>query len=368
LFIFKLLDISTVVTRHELTVQQNDIFDKRSVLFHRIYKLFDIVVLLSHMEESYYKLMGCNARYIPNPIQFELQKPSDITERRNILWIGRLDRRQKNYRDALEIIKLLVKSKPDIKMYMVGGEYSQGAFDEIRSFIKDNNLHKNIVCTGYTTDVEKYYHEARVHLVTSSYESFPMMMIESKSLGIPMVTYSMPWLELLRDGKGFFEVPQHDIQKASEMILDILNDDNLCSVMSREAFESIAEFNRFNQYEAWRQIFYDLKNLRNVADSDGFIEASFLRLFFEIQDRFYLSGCSYVQSLRNKINFLGGKVKNIEKPVENKDMFLNINQFRIKKYIKYKILSKISFGKFRERYKQKYSIQKELYKKIILSE
>ena len=327
LLLIKSLGVSVVLTRHELTSQDMQDQSKRVGLFHQIYSLADILVVLSRMEEAYYRLMGCNAVYIPNPVEFpDPGIRSDLPKNNTILWIGRLDRRQKNYRDALRIMQRVAARHPNAKMLIVGGECTKGSVKEIQDFIHEFRLEDRIEWHDYTLDVAGYYQKAGIHLVTSSYESFPMVMIESKSFGVPLVTYSMPYLELLRDKKGYIEVPQNDIDSAADAICKLLNDENTYSSLARQAAQSLAPFKSFNQESAWEKIIDTVENRGKITltPQHSTETENMLRLFFQTMYFHY------------------------EKGIEKKQ---NTSSLKI---LKYRILSKILVGKKKEHYRQKY--------------
>ena len=69
------------------------------------------------------------------------------------------------------------------------------------------------VC-GYDTDIDSYYRRSELHILTSISETFPMAIAESKSYGMPLVMYELPFVELVREskGKGIVSIPQGDIK------------------------------------------------------------------------------------------------------------------------------------------------------------
>lgn len=105
-------------------------------------------------------------------------------------------------------MKKVVKYNKSVSMVMLGGAYNANTSGELKEFIEKNNLSNYVKWLGHTLDMDIWYKTANIHLVTSSFECFPMSIAESKTYGIPLVTYSMPYVELLKDGKGYIEVSQ----------------------------------------------------------------------------------------------------------------------------------------------------------------
>ena len=332
LILTKVIGAQFWIMRHELSVQDMGILARTLTGILNSYRLADRVIVLSRMEECFYRLMNCKATYIPNPVQFSPEKIDYSKNDGSILWLGRLELRQKNYRDALEIMKKLVKERPKAKMVILGSEQTKGSEDYIKNFIKNNALEENIEWHPYTLDIQSFYRKSKIHLVTSSYESFSMMMIESKSFGLPLVTYDLPYLEVLKDKKGYISVPQSDLDAAVDALKMLLDDEDLCQRLSNEALKSVEFFRKYDLKAKWISMLdsseESVKNDINIDDC---------RLFIQTLFQHYDKG---VLTHRNAIDA--------------------IREFSIFKYLKYKILSKIAFGR-RKNYKEKYNNQKEMY-------
>lgn len=231
------------------------------------YRLLDKMLVLSETEAAYWKIYGIDATYIFNP-KMENIEVVDFDKRKDIVWVGRLDAIQKRYIDIVDIMKNVVLHCPEASMRI----YGKGtAFEEntLRQIIAENGLDNNIALAGYTTDVNEIYKTAKVHLVTSVFEAFPMAMFESRCAGIPLVTYEMPYLELLTGKGGYISVPDGDYSSAAEAIVRILTDGEMQRELSKKACESVEFFTMETLKNKWMQVFFELsKQNVNYIDSD----------------------------------------------------------------------------------------------------
>ena len=168
--------ISCVLVKHELFTQENTYFQSYTKRYSKLFLLFDKIVVLSETEKMFWKLYGIEAEYIYNPIN-ECNQVIPMLERKNIVWVGRFDMKQKRYIDVVPIMKEVVKEYPDIKLIMYG---KGSSVDKkiISEEINQNGLQDNIILAGYESSVEKIYKNARIHLVTSAFESFGMNIFE----------------------------------------------------------------------------------------------------------------------------------------------------------------------------------------------
>ena len=92
-----------------------------------------------------------------------------------------------------------------------------------------------------------------------------------------MVCYELPYLELLRDGRGYINVAQNDAARAAAAIVEILTDDQLRARLSKDARESIEPFLNYNFADAWKQVFDDvIRNRRRVENNFEFEQIELL--------------------------------------------------------------------------------------------
>lgn len=252
----KSIGIKFVIIKHEMfsqfMVNNVDAITKEM----NVYPLADLLVVLSQEEELFWKTLGVRSLMIPNPIEKSCETDYRYNESaNNIVWVGRLNRNQKRYRDIIPIMLEVKKKIPDCVLNIYGNDEGDGDKELLERQIREHGLENQVKYLGYCTDIKKIYHDAGVLLVTSAFESFSMVILESKQLGIPLVTYAMPYLELLRDKKGFIEIEQGDTFMAAQALITILTNIEVRRRLSREAKESIENYSNAGIIEKWRRVF-----------------------------------------------------------------------------------------------------------------
>lgn len=256
LLLLRFVRVPSVILCHETSAQQMAVGFPYSFCRPLVYALADSVLVLSRSEEYFYRQCGVNARYLPNPIPtfHTAESPQrEDTAPPVVLWLGRLDNGQKNYCEALQIFEKILAAEDRAVCYLVGsGDPQDNKF--VRRFIAQHDLHDRLIHVPYTQDVARFYSMATVHLLTSTFEFFPMVIAENKMAGLPLVTYEMPYLEMLREKKGYISVPRHDVQGAADAVLSILKDSAYALRLSQEARESIQPFLAVDLAGAWRDI------------------------------------------------------------------------------------------------------------------
>jgi glycosyltransferase involved in cell wall biosynthesis len=138
----------------------------------------------------------------------------------NIINIGRLTK-QKDHITLLKAMKIVLK-KVQCNLIIIG-EGSER--DNIYKFIQDNNLESNVDLIGYKSNPWKYLSRSDLFVLSSIWEGFGNVIVESMMLGVPVISSdcnSGP-SEILGEGKygDLFEI--RDYKKLSELIINKFN-------------------------------------------------------------------------------------------------------------------------------------------------
>jgi glycosyltransferase involved in cell wall biosynthesis len=220
-----------------------------------VYRLADAVIALSRADQLYWSFFCDNARCVSNPICFDVDdaKQSDLDGAR-LLWVGRLDYKQKHHTELIPVMHEVVGRRPDAALTIVGVAETEEENEQFRELIRESGLESNIILEGYQSDVYPYYARASVYLSTSSYEGFPTTLVESKAFGVPCVTYELPYLEMHRDGGGIVKAPFADTHQMAEAIVELLNDDERRRELGRAARRSLDKYVDVDHSRVWADI------------------------------------------------------------------------------------------------------------------
>ncbi len=240
-----------------------------AMAWNRVYALADKIIALSDTDERFHRLCGCNVTQMENPIAKELGEINpDYSEGDNhhILWIGRVAP-VKRLNDALRIFAEVIKKIPDAELDVVGvGDKSDEA--GARRLCKELEIGSFVHFHGYQTEVEKYYKNCAVVLMTSEYEGYPTVLVESKAYGRATVMYSLPYLSLLKDGKGIRTARIGDIHTMAAQLCEVLLDAQLRHRLEDEARESFAQLRRYDHATKWKEIFGELSQKEKRVSED----------------------------------------------------------------------------------------------------
>ena len=224
-----------------------------------IMALFDSAITLSEVDCAWFRALGFHAVQVANPLTFQPAKVScsSLSEKRAV-WVGRLSP-EKQYSEAFEIARLVHEKLPEFTLHIVGKAETNEQTAEIMSYVNEQKMSEYVLFDGYHEDVSEDYRKASVYLCTSAFEGFPMVLEEAKVFGLPIVSYEVSNLTLLRQpNSGVFVVPQGDRNAAAERIIRLLSDEKLRKKMGKQARKSIEELYGDDESAYWQNIIEQL--------------------------------------------------------------------------------------------------------------
>jgi glycosyltransferase involved in cell wall biosynthesis len=165
---------------------------------------------------------------INNPLAPELEAMARSPriasqERCEMLFVGRFDP-VKGLESLLEAFGIIALRNRNVKLILVGdGPLREG----LERKVGEMGLSGRVCFEGYQKNVSKYYLRSKVTVLTSHFEGFPNVLLESISLGTPVVSFNCPSgpAEIVVHGVNGFLVPPGDIEGLAERIIHILENE-----------------------------------------------------------------------------------------------------------------------------------------------
>lgn len=173
---------------------------------------------------------------------------------KKVIAVGRFSR-QKNFLELLNIWKCVCGKFPDWKLQIVGtGECKK----ELMIFIEQNNLSDSIELISPTKNIYDYYLNSSIYVMTSVYEGMPMVLLEAKSCGLPIVAYDCECgpSEIIRNGNDGFLIPEGNRREYIEKLTLLMNDNILRLQMGQESKKDCERFNQRKIMDKWNNLLY----------------------------------------------------------------------------------------------------------------
>lgn len=178
-----------------------------------------------------------------NPKTFEWKPRS-----KNVLWVATIDFKIKRVDLMLKIWKLVQDNHSEWNLRILGDSSN---YDEAKKYAEELGV-KNVIFEG-RVNPEAYYLDAQIACVTSTHESFSMVLIESFKYGVvPMAFDSFPAAnEIINNGQDGVTVPAFDIKQYAAKLGNLMDDEIERERMRSNAYKSAKKYYSTNVFEKW---------------------------------------------------------------------------------------------------------------------
>ena len=202
-------------------------------------------------------LNGINTKSIiaiNNPITFQFAPESiDFEGKENIvLFMARLTNPQKNITGFIDVWKKFEESHPGWKAIVLGdGEHSDLAKDYAR-----RNGARNLSFEGNRKNVEDYYRKAKIYCMTSTYEGWPMVIMEAMAFGCVPIAYESfeAVAEMITDGEDGLLVKPFDNKEMVRKMSLIADSDAIRGKLMAGGIKKISNFTVDKIADQWDEL------------------------------------------------------------------------------------------------------------------
>lgn len=234
---------------YEKAIQIPKIKDFLFYLQHLIPKFFlpiisDYILVTSDPDKSYFIKKGFSEKKIfsiMGGVNFEnyLTLPKNTNKKYDAVFYGRFHP-QKGVLELIDIWNILMKSKPDAKLVMIG---DGPLYNLVLERIKKYSLEDKITLMGHMDDsLEKLkiFSQSKVVVHPAVYDSGGMASAEVMYLGIPGVSFDLDALKTYYP-KGMIKTKCFDLDEFAININKLLSDKNLYNKTAKDAKNCVIE-------------------------------------------------------------------------------------------------------------------------------
>jgi glycosyltransferase involved in cell wall biosynthesis len=164
----------------------------------------------------------------------------------DVLFIGRLEK-AKGVDVLFEAIKLLeTKYDRKLKVAIVG----DGSLnEELKGIAERLNISESVEFLGVRKDINDLMRKSKIFVLPSRWEGLPMVILEVMALGMPAVATKVGGIpEVIEDGKDGILVEPENPEELSNAIIRLLDNKELRSLISSNAYEKIKEEYSIEKY------------------------------------------------------------------------------------------------------------------------
>lgn len=234
-----------------------------SAQYRAAYECADRVVLLSKGFIKPYcefaKLQDTSKfTIIPNGLSFNLSPHyEDLTKRKVVLIVSRLDETQKRLSLALHIWEK-VKRNPVADGWVMKIVGHGGDYKLCEHIIKDEDI-PDVTLEG-RQDPIPYYKEASIFMMTSRSEAWGLTLTEAQQMGVVPIAFDTyaSLRDIITDGVDGEIVAEGDVDGYVRSVLNLMQDDVTRQRMARQAIASSQRFSQEKIARMWKVLFDNL--------------------------------------------------------------------------------------------------------------
>lgn len=192
-------------------------------------------------------------RYIYNIAPVYSEHQYDY-ESKNILSAGHI-RPIKNYIIIPDVARIVFAKHPDWCWKIYGtpsGEY----YEQVLAKVKEYGLENHILFCGRSSDMQREYQDSAIYVMTSVNEGLPMVLLEAKSNGLPLVSFNIETGpdEIIRDGVNGYLIPPYDIEIMADKICQLIENNDLRKKFSDNSRLDLEKFSSERIIEQWNEL------------------------------------------------------------------------------------------------------------------
>jgi glycosyltransferase involved in cell wall biosynthesis len=227
------------------------------------YKLNDFIeqrfsktVLLNPDECSFYTTP--NLVVIPNPIAIHSQQA--LLQNKKAITAGRIAP-VKGFENAISAWALVVKESPDWELHIYGqGEAAY--IQSLQAMIDSLQLQNKVFIKPATADLTETMLDYSIYIMTSHTECFPMVLLESLSVGLPIVSFDCPTgpRNIIANNEDGFLVENQNSAALAEKIVLLTQNDQTRIAFGNKAKQNSLRFSSDKIMLHWENLFKKLQH------------------------------------------------------------------------------------------------------------
>lgn len=215
----------------------------------------DAIVTLTTADKNLYEQHlnpKCPVIDIPNPMIVPSPAPVYAAASQTILSSGRLTY-QKGFDMLVDVAEQVLPRHPDWQWLILGEGEDRPMLEEK---IARAGIGKQLILKGRVPDTDSYYRKSAFFVLTSRFEGLPMVLLEAKAYGLPIVSFDCPTgpSEIIEDALNGNLVRPDDISGMAESVNRLIEDRAIRERYALHAGDGDGRFAKETIIDQWKTL------------------------------------------------------------------------------------------------------------------
>ena len=161
----------------------------------------------------------------------------------------------KGYDKAIQAAAKVLPKYPDWKWIICGNGPERKHLEEL---IGQNELQEQVLLYGTIKNMDEQYQKAAMFVMTSEMEGLPMVLLEAKSWGLPLISFDIMTgpSDIIRSGVNGYLVRANDVNDLAEHIEKLIQSKEKRMKFSLDSQLDMERFDFDEIIEKWRTILH----------------------------------------------------------------------------------------------------------------
>lgn len=218
---------------------------------HYVYQFrkLDHTIVLCHHDAEMYEHYDpfFQPTVIYNPLTLEPGTPSEGKSKR-FLAIGRFSHRHKGFDLLIEAFHRFAQQNRDWALDIVGEGEEQELYERM---INQYQLKDRIIIHPFTHQIQSYYSQAQIYVLSSRWEGFGLVLVEAMAHGLPVISSDLPTSREIMGNTGIF-FRNGDVGELAQRLEEATHID--WGKKSKEALETAIRFDISHIVLSWKNL------------------------------------------------------------------------------------------------------------------
>lgn len=226
---------------------------KQRKILDKSLKKYNALVVLNESEKQFYE--NKNIVVIPNFTDFNTHKNESSEREKTIIAAGRIAP-VKQFDKLIQVWSKLKDEFPDWKIKIFGSG-DELLLQELNDLINKLNLSSSVFILPSTQYIEQEMNKASIFAMTSETECFPMVLLEAKACGLPIISFDCPTgpRHIVKDMEDGILVEANNIELFVESLKKMIIDKPLRDYYAINGRENVCEFSKEIVMKKWYDFF-----------------------------------------------------------------------------------------------------------------
>jgi glycosyltransferase involved in cell wall biosynthesis len=193
-----------------------------------------------------------NIEVISNPLSFYPENSSALDQKKVIV-VGR-QAYQKGYDLLLSAWEKVLKQQPDWKLEIYG---KKDESQNLEFLVKELGITENVSFFNPEKNIEQKYLESSIYVMSSRFEGFGMVLIESMACGVPCISFNCKYgpSDIIQNGIDGYLVENGNTEALASAIVNLIKDETLRKTMGAKAKENVKRYLPKIIVKQWDELF-----------------------------------------------------------------------------------------------------------------